>query len=162
MFDHLRSSSDARPPADAAPDCAADPVEALRRMFVDMVMGRRLGGGQKPALRPVFLKPHGVARGRFTIRPNLPEELRVGVFAGSSERRPPARRRHRLRPQPGHHLRLRTPLARRAVLGPPPHAGAGARRAGRYSVTFFLPFFFVFGVSSASSSAPSLRCGPLV
>lgn len=84
MFDHLQSSSDARPPADAAPDCAADPVEALRKMFVDMVMGRRLGGGQKPALRPVFLKPHGIARGRFTIRPNLPEELRVGVFAGSS------------------------------------------------------------------------------
>lgn len=52
-------------------------------MFVDMVMGRRLGEGQDPALRPVFLKPHGVAGGTFTIRPNLPDELKVGVFAGT-------------------------------------------------------------------------------
>jgi hypothetical protein len=30
-------------------------------MFVDMVMGGRLAKCQNPALRPVFLKPHGVA-----------------------------------------------------------------------------------------------------
>ncbi|HEX8084940.1 MAG TPA: LodA/GoxA family CTQ-dependent oxidase [Solirubrobacteraceae bacterium] len=51
-------------------------------MFVDMVMGRRIGGGQSPVLRPVFLKPHGIVRGTFTVRPDLAEELRVGVFAG--------------------------------------------------------------------------------
>src|SRR5262249_27847613 len=37
--------------------------------------------GQRPARRPVFLKPHGVAHARFEILPDLPPELRVGVFA---------------------------------------------------------------------------------
>lgn len=83
MFDHIASPSDARPAREKGPDCA-DPIAALRTMFVDMVMGRRIGGGQSPALRPVFLKPHGVARAMFTVRPDLPDELRVGVFAGTS------------------------------------------------------------------------------
>jgi hypothetical protein len=56
----------------------------LKEMFVDIVMGRRLGGGQDPALRPVFLKPHGVAGGTFKVEPNLAAGLRVGVFAGRS------------------------------------------------------------------------------
>ena len=78
-FDHLPpTASD----ASVQPDCGADPLEALRQMFVDVVMGSRLGGGQDPALRPVFLKPHGVAGGTFAVKPNLPDELRVGVFAG--------------------------------------------------------------------------------
>jgi hypothetical protein len=80
VFDHLNSSGDGSPD----PDCGADPIAALKTMFVDIVMGRRLGGGQKPALRPVFLKPHGIAGGTFAIEPGLPEELRVGVFAGES------------------------------------------------------------------------------
>jgi hypothetical protein len=61
-------------------DCASDPFMALKTMFVDMVMGRRIAAGQDPVLRSVFLKPHGVARGIFTIRPDLPEELRVGLL----------------------------------------------------------------------------------
>ena len=61
-------------------DCGKDPIAALKKMFVDMVMGKRLANGQEPAQRPVFLKPHGVACGTFTVRPDLPEELRVGVF----------------------------------------------------------------------------------
>lgn len=61
-------------------DCGADPVGALKKMFVDMVMGARISGGQDPVQRPVFLKPHGVAKGLFTIRPDLPDELRVGIF----------------------------------------------------------------------------------
>lgn len=65
-------------------DCAADPIATLKTMFVDLVMGRRISAGQDPALRPVFLKPHGVARGTFTIRPDLPEELRVGLFRNES------------------------------------------------------------------------------
>ena len=43
-------------------DCANAPTERLVEMFVDIVMGSRLGAGQEPALRPVFLK-HGVAGG---------------------------------------------------------------------------------------------------
>ncbi len=82
MPSHLPLPGDG-PGRDAAqPDCGADPVEALRQMFVDMVMGARIGGGQKPVERPVFRKPHGVAGGTFTVDPNLPEALRVGVFRG--------------------------------------------------------------------------------
>ena len=84
MFEHLVSFSDGLHRGSPSPDCAADPDAALREMFVDIVMGRRLGGGQSPALRPVFLKPHGIAGGTLTVRPNLAEELRVGVLAGRS------------------------------------------------------------------------------
>ena len=63
-------------------DCTTDPIAALQTMFVAMVMGRRMAGGQSPVQRPVFLKPHGVARGVFTIEPSLPPEMRVGVFRG--------------------------------------------------------------------------------
>jgi len=52
-------------------------------MFVDMVQGRRIALGQSPAMRPVFRKLHGVAGARFVVRPDLPADLRVGVFAGS-------------------------------------------------------------------------------
>jgi hypothetical protein len=83
MFLHTRlnekndaSGERAVPPV----NCGDDPVAALKTMFVDMVMGRRIAGGQEPVRRPVFLKPHGVARGTFTIRPGLPDELRIGVF----------------------------------------------------------------------------------
>ncbi|MGH6918229.1 MAG: LodA/GoxA family CTQ-dependent oxidase, partial [Geminicoccaceae bacterium] len=33
----------------------------------------------------VFLKPHGVVRGMFRVRPDLPEALKVGLFAGGAE-----------------------------------------------------------------------------
>jgi hypothetical protein len=69
------------PPAAAAIRCADDPVGSLKQMFVDLVMGRRLANGQQPALRPVFLKQHGIAIGTFTVLPDLPPELRVGIFA---------------------------------------------------------------------------------
>jgi hypothetical protein len=62
-------------------DCTQHPNEKLRQMFVDIVQRRRIQLGQSPAKRPVFLKPHGVAHGRFEILPNLPEDLKVGVFA---------------------------------------------------------------------------------
>ena len=81
MFKHLMSSD-----ADAgkgAVDCAADPIASLVEMFVAMVQARRIARGQCPALRPVFLKPHGVAHGVFRVRPDLPEDLKVGLFAGS-------------------------------------------------------------------------------
>ena len=69
--------------SDKAVDCASDPIASLVKMFVDMVQGGRIGRGQCPALRPVFLKPHGVAHGAFQVRPNLPAELKIGLFAGA-------------------------------------------------------------------------------
>lgn len=65
----------------SALDCTADPVGSLKAMFVDVTMGRRLARGQSPARRPVFLKPHGAARAEFVVRPDLPPDLRVGLFA---------------------------------------------------------------------------------
>jgi hypothetical protein len=67
-------------------DCAQDPIGNLRRMFVDIVQTRRIKLGQSPAQRPVFLKPHGVALASFEIRPDLPKDLQVGVFAGGHYR----------------------------------------------------------------------------
>jgi len=62
----------------------ADPAEQLKEMFVDLVQVRRIKQGQNPAMRPVFLRLHGVAHGRFEIVPDLPDDLRVGVFDGES------------------------------------------------------------------------------
>ena len=61
-------------------DCEQDPIGNLKRMFVDIVQGRRIRLGQNPAQRPVFLKPHGIAHGFFDVRPDLPDELKIGVF----------------------------------------------------------------------------------
>ena len=85
MFRHLETSSAAIAPREAPQrDCESDPEGDLRRMFVDLVMGGRVAAGQDPVLRPVFLKPHGVARGTFTVRPELAPDVRVGILAGSS------------------------------------------------------------------------------
>lgn len=65
---------------DAPSDCGTNSVAALKEMFVDVVMGRRLENGQAPALRPVFLKTHGIAFGTFDVRADLPEDLRVGFL----------------------------------------------------------------------------------
>ncbi|HEX7192044.1 MAG TPA: catalase, partial [Thermoanaerobaculia bacterium] len=56
-------------------------AEQLKEMFVDIVQKRRIAAGQKPAMRPVFLKVHGIAHGTFEIKRNLPKNLAVGVFA---------------------------------------------------------------------------------
>ncbi|MFD5085229.1 LodA/GoxA family CTQ-dependent oxidase [Kitasatospora sp. NPDC058406] len=68
------------------PGCADDPTAALRDMFVDRTQGARIARGQDPAQRPVFLKPHGVARGVLTVDPDLPPELRVGFLQAAHER----------------------------------------------------------------------------
>ena len=60
-------------------DCEQDPIGSLKQMFVDIVQSRRIKLGQNPAQRPVFLKPHGVAHGRFEVRRDLPENLKIGV-----------------------------------------------------------------------------------
>ncbi|HMB03388.1 MAG TPA: LodA/GoxA family CTQ-dependent oxidase, partial [Isosphaeraceae bacterium] len=87
MFEHLRIEQGGSAPinTDAPPiDCGSDPILALKRMFVDLVLGRRVAAGQDPVQRPVFLKLHGVARGTFVVRPDLPDDLRVGLFGCES------------------------------------------------------------------------------
>lgn len=73
-----------RAPEPTGPTDCDDPIASLRTMFVDLVQAKRIAAGQSPALRPVFLKPHGVARATLTVRPDLPDDLRVGVFAGTA------------------------------------------------------------------------------
>lgn len=58
----------------------ADAAEQLKEMFVGIIQKKRIAAGQKPAMRPVFLKVHGVAQGTFEILPDLPKNLAVGVF----------------------------------------------------------------------------------
>jgi hypothetical protein len=61
-------------------DCDTDPVEGLKKLFVDYFQGLSLFAGRDPATRPVFLRLHGVAYGRFEVVPDLPDDLRVGLF----------------------------------------------------------------------------------
>ena len=77
-MDHLKSIMSENAPC---VDCSTDPIESLKAMFVDMVQAGRIAKGQCPAMRPVFLKPHGVAAAEFVVRSDLPENLRVGLFA---------------------------------------------------------------------------------
>ncbi|WP_019989845.1 hypothetical protein [Rudanella lutea] len=62
-------------------DCSADPIGSLKQMFVDKTMGPRILAGQQPVRRAVFLRPHGVAYGTFTVNPDLPDTLKIGVFS---------------------------------------------------------------------------------
>jgi hypothetical protein len=80
MIHHLRAAHS--PNGHPGVDCAADPVASLVQMFVGMVEAGRIDAGQCPTLRPVFLKPHGVVHGTFSIVSDLPPDLRVGLFAG--------------------------------------------------------------------------------
>jgi hypothetical protein len=65
--------------------CESDPVLGLKQLFVDYFQGRGMAAGRDPATRPVFLRLHGVAHGRFVVDPTLPESLRVGLFAQARE-----------------------------------------------------------------------------
>jgi len=58
-----------------------DPIGKLRQLFIDVVQRQRMALGQSPVQRVVFRQTHGVAHGRFEIRPDLPADLKVGVFA---------------------------------------------------------------------------------
>jgi hypothetical protein len=60
-------------------------VEGLKQLFVDYAQGTALRRGRDPATRPVFLRLHGVAHGTFAVRPDLPADLRVGVFGQQPE-----------------------------------------------------------------------------
>ncbi|NVD97990.1 LodA/GoxA family CTQ-dependent oxidase [Massilia sp. BJB1822] len=59
---------------------AASATAQLKEMFVDIVQEGRIKLGQKPALRAVFRKLHGVAHGRLEMAPNIPQEFKVGIF----------------------------------------------------------------------------------
>jgi hypothetical protein len=61
-------------------DCDKDPIEGLKKMFVDYFQGVALARGRDPATRPVFLRLHGVAHGKFVVADDIPEDLRIGVF----------------------------------------------------------------------------------
>jgi hypothetical protein len=63
-------------------DCSIDPDASLTEMFVNIIQKGRIDNGQCPALRPVFLKPHGVAKGVFKMKSDLPDALAVGLFKG--------------------------------------------------------------------------------
>jgi L-lysine epsilon oxidase-like protein len=65
--------------------CDQDPVAALKQLFVDFFQGHSIAAGRDPATRPVFLRLHGAAHGRFLVRPDLPPELQVGVFGQQIE-----------------------------------------------------------------------------
>ena len=80
---HLTGSSTSSSQEQKNVDCSTDPIASLTQMFVGMVQQGRIAKGQCPAMRPVFLKPHGVVYGMFRIVPNLAEDLKIGIFAGS-------------------------------------------------------------------------------
>jgi L-Lysine epsilon oxidase N-terminal/L-lysine epsilon oxidase C-terminal domain len=61
-------------------DCTTDPAEGIKEMFVDTVQRVRIEQGERPALRAVFQKQHGAARGVLRVRADLPDTLRVGLF----------------------------------------------------------------------------------
>ena len=62
-------------------DCANQSTERLTEMFVDVAERKRIALGQKPAERPVFRKVHGVAFGWFERAKDIPDDLKIGVFA---------------------------------------------------------------------------------
>ena len=76
-----KTVTDDKSQLDCTVNCA-HPTESLVEMFVGMVQKGRIDKGQCPALRPVFLKPHGIAQGHFVIKDNLPKHLAIGLFAG--------------------------------------------------------------------------------
>ena len=65
---------------EALPDCATEPIAGIVAEFVGERMGERIAQGQDPALRPVFVKYHGAARGVLTVAPDLPPDLRTGFL----------------------------------------------------------------------------------
>ena len=62
-------------------DCGNQATERLKEMFVDVGQRNRIAVGQKPAERPVFRKVHGVAHGWLEQARDIPEDLKIGVFA---------------------------------------------------------------------------------
>ena len=68
-------------PTPACFDCANRATERLTEMFVDIAERKRIALGQMPAERPVFRKVHGVAHGWLEGARDIPDDLKIGVFA---------------------------------------------------------------------------------
>ena len=70
-------------PQDPTPcfDCDNRATERLTEMFVGISQQRRIALGQRPAERPVFRKLHGVAHGWLERAKDIPDDLKIGVFA---------------------------------------------------------------------------------
>lgn len=60
---------------------SVDPIAGLVDQFVTSYQVPRILKGERPALRAVFRRFHGAAHGTFAVQPDLPAELRVGLFA---------------------------------------------------------------------------------
>lgn len=59
----------------------ATAIEAIRRMFVDVVQYRNIVNEQQtPAKRAAFIKQHGSAYGIFQVNDDLDEKYRIGIF----------------------------------------------------------------------------------
>lgn len=58
----------------------------LEQMFVDLIQRQRIERGQRPALRTVFLKQHGVCYASLQAVKDLRDDLKVGVFADGDKR----------------------------------------------------------------------------
>ena len=56
-------------------------IQALFKKIVD----QRHPPGTVNVQRPVFLKPHGCARAKFTVLDDLQEHLKVGLFAHGAQ-----------------------------------------------------------------------------
>jgi L-Lysine epsilon oxidase N-terminal/L-lysine epsilon oxidase C-terminal domain len=79
-------SDDKAPHVPAPPcDCDKDPIEGLKKLFVEYAQGVALARGRDPATRPVFLRLHGVAYGTFEVAKDLRDDFRVGVFGQKRE-----------------------------------------------------------------------------
>ena len=70
-------------PGDERVECSKDSTGSLVEMFVNIIQQGRIATGQCPALRPVFLKSHGVAHGVFRIKKDIAADLQVGLFSGT-------------------------------------------------------------------------------
>lgn len=62
-----------------------DEPAIIQEMVDEMKSQMDLMYAQKKMLRQVHTKMHGCVRASFTVEPNLPEELRVGVFENEKE-----------------------------------------------------------------------------
>jgi hypothetical protein len=60
--------------------CRGDFVEHTRHLFVDVVQGRAIASGARPARRAVFRKTHGVVHAKMTFDPHRPDIIRFGIF----------------------------------------------------------------------------------
>ena len=72
--------------ADIPVDCGGDSIAALRQMFVDMVMGRRVAAGQAPVLRADLLRQFLTGFSRLVVEQRSIKELTINPLLVSNKR----------------------------------------------------------------------------